>query len=319
MRQGKLIISLDFEMMWGVRDKRSVLSYGKNVAEVRTVIPRLIEMSDKVGIHLTFGIVGMIMLKGKKELMENYPSIQPSYDDSNKSPYGYYIEQMSEGEEKYHFAPDLVKYIKTNPQHEIGSHTYSHYYCLEDGQTVDQFLEDLRMAQMVSRGRLRSIIFPRNQTNPDYLDVCRGQGFLTYRGNEQNALNIASVHDGIIKRALRLIDSYVNLTGYNTYPDELMLNTGIPMNIPASRFLRPYNKKLRMLDGLRLHRIKRAMTYAAKTGETFHLWWHPHNFGDHIEENFLFLSGIFEHYRVLNERYGMQSYTFSELFNVLHK
>lgn len=319
MQQGKFIVSLDFEMMWGVRDKRTIASYGNNISAVRRVIPRLIEMADKSGVHLTFGVVGMMMLKNKDELLNSLPSEKPSYVNIIRSPYGQYIEAMTKEDESYHFAPDMVAYIRQHPKHEIGSHTFCHYYCLEEGQSLSQFEADLAMAQKVSDVPLRSIIFPRNQTNSGYLAICHQQGFNTYRGNEKNKLNKAAAHDGIAKRALRLIDNYINITGSNTYTDVELLNTGVPMNIPASRFLRPYNSKLRMLDGLRLHRIKKAMTHAAKNGETYHIWWHPHNFGAHTEENFEFLAKIFEHYRVLTEKYGMRSYTFSELFRVLHK
>lgn len=317
--RGRFVISLDFEMMWGVRDKRTVSSYGNNIAAVRRVVPRLIEMADKAGVHLTFGVVGMMMLKDKKELLNSLPINKPSYENTIRSPYGQYIEAMAKEDERYHFAPDMVAFIRQHPQHEIGSHTYCHYYCLEKGQTLTQFEADLVMAQKVSDEPLRSIIFPRNQTNPDYLDVCRKHGFITYRGNERNKLNTASAHDGKVKRALRLIDNYINITGNNTYSDEEMRNSGIPMDIPASRFLRPYSSKLKMLDGLRLHRIKKAMTHAAKNGETYHLWWHPHNFGDHTEENFNFLAKIFEHYKLLYNQYGFQSVTFNELYNQLHQ
>ena len=68
MLQGKFVVSLDFEMMWGVRDKRTIASYGNNIAAVRTVIPLLVKMAEDAGVHLTFGVVGMLMLKDKKEL-----------------------------------------------------------------------------------------------------------------------------------------------------------------------------------------------------------------------------------------------------------
>ncbi len=319
MQKGNFIVSLDFEMMWGVRDKRTIISYGKNIAAVRQVVPRLIKMADEVGVHLTFGTVGMLMLNGKKELLANIPTDIPTYKIAIRSPYVEYIESMSAEDEPYHFASDMVAIIREHPVHELGSHTFSHYYCLEEGQTIEQFEADIRMAQKVAGGHLRSIIFPRNQTNPAYLEICHRHGFTTYRGNERNVLNTASAQDGKVKRALRLMDHYVNLTGSNTYSDEEMKATGAPMDIPASRFLRPYNSKLSFLDGLRLRRIKNAMTYAAKNGRTYHIWWHPHNFGDHTEENFAFLAKIFEHYKYLQEKYGFQSMTFSELYDCLHK
>ena len=54
------------------------------------------------------------------------------------------------------------------------------------------------------------------------------------------------------------------------------------------------------------------MTYAAQSEQTFHLWWHPHNFGRDLEANMSFLKRLLEHYRSLNEHYGMQSRTMAE-------
>lgn len=318
MNKGKFVVSLDFEMMWGVRDHRTISSYGENVAAVRKIVPRLIEMADEAGVHLTFGVVGMMMFTGKDELLRHIPDKLPEYKNKIRSPYGSYIDNMSLEDEPYHFAPDLVNLIKQHPQHEVGSHTFCHYYCLEEGQTLEQFEEDIKMAQKVTMGCLRSIIFPRNQTNEKYLAVCHKYGISTYRGNERNALNTPSAHDGLVKRALRLVDNYVNLSGYNSYSDEMIIGSGQPMNIPASRFLRPYSNRLRCLEGLRMKRIKNAMTYAAKHGETYHIWWHPHNFGKNTEENFAIYSKILQHYIMLHDRYGMQSMTMGELYEKLN-
>ena len=34
-----------------------------------------------------------------------------------------------------------------------------------------------------------------------------------------------------------------------------------------------------IINSLRLNRIKNEIIQAAKAGEIYHLWWHPHNFG----------------------------------------
>ena len=41
---GKFIISLDFELMWGVRDKKDKTTYGNNILGVHKVIPKLLEI-----------------------------------------------------------------------------------------------------------------------------------------------------------------------------------------------------------------------------------------------------------------------------------
>jgi hypothetical protein len=84
------------------------------------------------------------------------------------------------------------------------------------------------------------------------------------------------------------------------------------VNVPASRFLRLFNHRLRRLEGLRLHRIKAAMTGAARSGRGFHLWWHPHNFGADMRENLINLKEIIEHFALLRDRYGMETMTMSD-------
>jgi hypothetical protein len=54
------------------------------------------------------------------------------------------------------------------------------------------------------------------------------------------------------------------------------------------------------------------MTRAARSGRLFHVWWHPHNFGTHAEENLEFVRRLFEHFRHLRERYGFTSRNMGE-------
>jgi hypothetical protein len=86
----------------------------------------------------------------------------------------------------------------------------------------------------------------------------------------------------------------------------------LPIDIPASRFLRAYSPRLRILEPIRLARIKKEMTFAARTGRLYHLWWHPHNFGVNTELNLRFLRRILDHYRALHVIYGMESTNMGE-------
>jgi hypothetical protein len=54
------------------------------------------------------------------------------------------------------------------------------------------------------------------------------------------------------------------------------------------------------------------MEEAARSGRTFHLWWHPHNFGASTERNLDVLRIILRTYQVLAARYGMESQTMAE-------
>jgi hypothetical protein len=325
MANGKFVISLDFELMWGVRDKKDKTTYGENILGVHQVIPKLLETFKQHQIKATFSTVGFLFFKTKQELLDNIPAIKPTYNDANLSPYNGHLDSVGNDFESdlYHFAPQLIKQIQQYPEQEIGTHTFSHYYCLEPGQTIDAFKADLQFAIATAKKYnipLTSLIFPRNQFNTEYLRVCAELGIYCYRGNEHSWLYKAknAENESLFRRALRLLDAYINISGHNCYTDDY-LKSNSPVNIPASRFLRPFSNKLKVLDSLRLSRIKTSMTYAAKNNLTYHLWWHPHNFGINQKENFNFLHKILSHYVYLNQTFGFESITMSNLAtNIKH-
>lgn len=319
MNYGKFVISLDFELFWGVRDSRTISAYGSNILGVHTVIPRMLDFFGKYNIKATFSTVGFLFFDSKEELLNGLPSLRPNYINKDLSPYHGHFEMVGNNGEvdKFHFAPQLIQHIMQHPQHEVGTHTFSHYYCLEEGQNVNEFRADLEAAKQIAnkyRLQLTSLVFPRNQFNDEYLKACQEAGILCYRGNEHSWLYTAKSKDkeSLFRRACRLVDAYVNISGHNCYSDEY-LKSKLPVDIPASRFLRPYSKKLSILDGLRLNRIKSGMTHAAKNNLTYHLWWHPHNFGDNHDENFAFLENILKHFQFLQKTYNFQSQTMTEL------
>ena len=98
-----------------------------------------------------------------------------------------------------------------------------------------------------------------------------------------------------------------------------MLEGGEPANVPASRFLRPYNAKLGTFEPLKVRRIKNEILYAARNKELYHLWWHPHNFGSDMEQNLNNLEKILAFYADCHKNYGMQSYTMSEFSNLINR
>ena len=105
------------------------------------------------------------------------------------------------------------------------------------------------------------------------------------------------------------------MTGHNSYKLDQVKHS-IPFNIPASRFLY-WHSKLKKLETLRLKRILADLIYAAKWGEIYHLWWHPHNFGVNLNENIQFLEKIFKYFHHLKRNYKIISLNMSELANIV--
>ncbi|KAA0944382.1 polysaccharide deacetylase family protein [Sporosarcina sp. ANT_H38] len=315
--RGTFIISLDFELNWGVHDVFTLEQYEENLLGARIAIPKILDLFNQFNIHATWATVGMLGFKNKKDLLGNLPLLHPSYTNSNFSPYEK-LDSIGENEEQdpLHFGLSLIQKIAECPNQELASHTFSHYYCLEEGQTIEEFKADLKASlnnRITNGPPIQSLIFPRNQTNREYLQVCKENGIQSYRGNESSWIYKASRFnsEGPLKRLIRLVDCYLNISGYNTYPVNGVETEPI-VNLPSSRFLRPYSKKLIALESLRLRRIKNSIINAAKNGEVFHLWWHPHNFGKNIEENLQFLTEILHLVDKLRNDYGFESRTMAE-------
>lgn len=302
---GALVISLDFELHWGMRDKERPDGPMRNALHgAREAIPQMLECFERFGVAATWATVGMLFAQNSDELTAFEPEIRPLYANAKLAPWDEPV-GCSEADDPLHFAPSLIDAISGCPQQEIASHTYSHYYCLEPGQTVESFDADLSRATAIAARRgyaLRSIVFPRNQHNPDYADVLLDNGIVCYRGNPQSAIyrGTSQAH-----RLGRLVDSVVNVSGQNTIAWSTLLepDTGL-VNVPASFMLRPWSPRLARL---RERRICGCLTAAARRGEIAHLWWHPHNFGSNTVQNMAMLGRVLGHFARLRDQYGMES------------
>lgn len=319
-KKGVFTVSLDFELFWGVRDHRTIENYGKNIANVHSVVPELLKLFKEYNIHCTWATVGFLFCKNKEELEKIVPKKLALYENTTLDPYTYLRNSITL-EKIYHFAPELIKSIHSTPGQEIGTHTLSHYYTLEKGTDLASFRSDIEKAVQTGESngvKTNSIIFPRNQYSKEHLKICAANGIKTFRGTESSWIYATRNRDQETqwRRLARLMDSYINISGHHIGNPEMIENL---LNIPASRFLRPYSPKLKFLESLRLKRILSAMEVAAKKGGVFHLWWHPHNFGGYTKENFVFLIKILRHYDYLRNKYQMQSLNMIEIFELRKK
>jgi peptidoglycan/xylan/chitin deacetylase (PgdA/CDA1 family) len=318
------VISLDFELLWGMFDKVSIAQYGANIKGESQAIPEILSLFKQNEIHATWATVGMLMCEDKDELLSLLPkeSEQPSYPDMRVSSYTHIAEGSvgeNRGSDPYHYGAPLVREILQTPHQELGSHTFSHYYA-QDGAGNERTVfaadcEAFKKAAVKFNTLISSIVFPRNQTTAAALQICKEAGLLIYRGTPLHFLYTGkkeSEQTNPLLRILRLIDAYLNISGHHTQKLS-EVRGGVLDNVQGSRFLRPYSPSLRFFEWLRLSRIKNSMTYAAKHGEIFHLWWHPHNFGINRKENLENLKEIIEHFKTLKHEYGMKSATMEEV------
>lgn len=305
---GRFIISLDFELHWGGVEKWNLEEKRLYFLETRNVIPELLEIFARNNIRATWATVGFLFARDKQQLLEFVPSTLPSYKQKELSSYSI-VESIGENEKAapFHFAPSLIQQVIETPGQELASHTFSHYYCNEPGQTVAQFDADLKAAQTISQKNfgvsLKSLVFPRNQFNSAYLDVAKKNGIKVIRTNPD--VWFWNKNHGKLAPVFRAIDTLAPISKSVCF-DKAEEIDGL-VHLAASRFYRPYKESEKKIQRHKLNRIKNEMSYAARENKNYHLWWHPHNFGDYPENNKAQLLEIIEHFKILKDKYNFTS------------
>jgi hypothetical protein len=317
---GALVISLDFELHWGVRDRHSSEGpYRNRLLGARQAIPQILDLFEEFGIAATWATVGFLFAESRGEREGFSPAARPSYLDSSLNPYDEPTGE-SESDDPLHYASSIIEQIRTKPRQEIATHTFSHYYCLEAGASIRTFAADLQSAITIARRRgveLRSIVFPRNQVRPDYLQCLRESGVVAYRGNAPSWWHRPrSRHEeNFAVRAPRLADQYIAISASSPIPWAEVLQPGGLGNVPASMFLRSCSL-WPGLEALRLQRIMNGIHAAAEKRCIFHLWSHPHNFGLNTARNLAFLRKVLQSFSLMRRSHGMRSLSMMEVADI---
>lgn len=308
-RRAALILSLDFELDWGVRHAgRTVDADG-----TRRAVDALLTVFDAEDIAATWATVGFLFAADRQDRERHTPTTLPGYRDPALSPYADRTGN-SEADDPARYALSLLRSIGDTPRQEIGSHTYSHYFALAPGQRREAFADDLGSAQRVASAHgfaLRSLVFPKNQVNGAYLDLLPTHGFTCYRGRERGWRHAG---DALPQRAARLWQSYAGDAAALTAPWASVRAPSVagPVNVPGTAFLRPARPSAPLLDTLRIRRLQDALRLAAARNRFVHVWWHPHNFAAHLSKNMSDLRAVIRTVSELRDRGLIDSLTMAE-------
>jgi peptidoglycan/xylan/chitin deacetylase (PgdA/CDA1 family) len=319
--QGIFTISLDFELHWGVFDKRDRQKREANYKNTLRVVPQMLQMFADHDVHVTWATVGSLFVKNQQEWAQFRPDVEPDYAEERYSAYKWIQKNGMPSEYHWaHFCPEEVAMIETYRGQELGTHTFSHYYCLEQQSHPQAFDADLKAVQKVARakfnGSMRSLVFPRNQVSPKDLKVCYDNGIMAVRSNPSGWFWKPSTNDGAgkLRRLFRTADAYIQVGSVRTtYPlSSIRVTPGEPLQLPASRFLRPWQPKYEFANKMQIRRTCQELRSAASRGEVYHLWWHPENFGDYPEQNMNNLRIVLKQFKKCKEKYGMTSWNMGE-------
>lgn len=310
---GKFIISLDFELHWGGAEKWNLDEKKDYFLDTIRFIPELLKIFEENKIKATWATVGFLFANDKSQLIDLSPKVLPSYDNKELSYYDIFPSVgLNENIDPFHFAPHLIDLILKTKGQELASHTFAHYYCNESGQTVEQFDADLKAAQKIAQTNfditLRSLVFPRNQFNSAYLKVAHKNGIKVARSNPD--VWFWNNNYGVLTPLFRAFDTLFPISRSLSF-SSISIRDGVVL-LPASRFFRSYKSKESRIQRLKMSRIKKEMTYAAKNNEDYHLWWHPHNLADDIEKNREQLLEIITHFKTLEVKYNFTSCTMGD-------
>jgi hypothetical protein len=70
---GAFVISLDYELLWGVWDVTTKEKYGANILGVQQVIPALLKQFEQYNFKATFATVGILFSKDAAGLQSYIP------------------------------------------------------------------------------------------------------------------------------------------------------------------------------------------------------------------------------------------------------
>jgi len=264
------VLSLDFELRWGVLDRvaNDLTAYRKHLDGEADAVHGMLACFAAHGLRATWAVVGAVACDGWDEWTVRAPA-WPRYLDKTLAFDRNYRAADPKG--TLYFAPRLVEAVRA-AGHELASHTFSHVYFREPGFVRRDAEADTAAVQKLFRDRwgtrARSFVFPRNQVA--FTDVLTAHGFRAWRENPDapywNATTDAEQR--LWSRAQRLVDSVVPFGNRAT--------DHVGARQTASHFVR--FELPSALWKLHVHRI---VTDARRTGPgaVLHLWWHPHNLG----------------------------------------
>jgi len=311
------VVSLDFEQAWGREPNRIGPAEEAAFLGARRAIPRMLDLAERHATGFTWASVGLLFFDTREEMLACLPERRPTYADPQLDAYRRMTHVgRDERHDPLHFGRSLLLRIRDCPHQEIATHSFSHYYALEDGDDAEAFAADLLAAGRAAETlglRMKSLVFPRNQVNPRYLSVCRAFGLTSYRGAQPSPVHAARARseERPLQRLGRAADAYCPFAR-NSEVTRASVDDGL-VNIPASHFLRPAMPRMKVLNELQLARILGEMRRIARKGGIFHLWWHPQNFGADLDLNLDVLGRILKAYRDLADGFGMRSLTMAQL------
>jgi len=246
---GKLTISIDLELAWGVWDHVTPEDLRLAESAERPICAALIDLFDRHQVPATWAVVAAL-------LDEASAAARP-------------------GAQACWFAPDIVERLRRNTAgHEIGSHSGRHIYF--DGASAEAARADLDFARDIHRAHglaFDSFVFPRGAAG--HLDVVAGVGLKVFNYADVGWVETARRFGRRIGQVANLADKLLPVPPSPARAER----RGALIHIPKSMLLMGRNGPRRfVLPAVTRAKLEAGLRRAQASGGIFHIWFHPSNF-----------------------------------------
>lgn len=299
------VLSLDFELAWGMRDLLGDGAQHEECQKTRdVVVPELLRLFEQYEMPATWCTVGQLFDEEiKSPVAEHFANMVPPTHAWLKKPWYDGVPSGNERDCSDYLGHSLLERIRaTKPVQEIGSHGFSHAIFGDPGCSracAQSEIEACIDRAQRSGDKLLSMAFPRNIAG--HVEVLAEHGFICYRGKEQNWFYGPNVPDAL-GRAVYFACVLARRFAHPVLPQRE--ESGL-WNIPGSMILMPahgFRKKIPMK--WRVERAARGLQQAVREKAVFHLWFHPINLAIETEGLLSALESILKiasHYRERGE------------------
>ncbi len=264
MTAGKLTISIDLELAWGVWDHLTPDDLRRAASDERPICAALIGLFDRYRVPATWAVVAALL----------------DADSARTGPKAAW------------YAPDIVEQVaRAKAGHEIGSHSGRHIYF--DTASAADAHADLAYAQEIHRTHgltFNSFVFPRAAGG--HLDAVAAAGLKVCNYADVGWVERARVFGRGAGKIANLVDKLLPIPPRAATVER----RGALAHLPKSMLLMGRNGLRRfVLPPVTRIKMRQGLAHAQATGGIFHLWFHPSNFYYRGEEQLATLGSFLAH------------------------
>lgn len=310
--RGTMVLSLDLELCWGRFDKIPIAVLDAESVQERKHIKQFLALLDRYEIPATWAMVGHLMLDGCSRDRDGHAHSEvmshAQYSWFAKDWYIYdpcTTVSLAPG----WYAPDILEWIReTRVSHEIASHSFAHIIYGDPECSPSVAEADLTAAIETAARKgitFRSFIFPRNKVG--HLEILRKLGISAYRGEDTPPTR--NVH-WIFLKPVNFVKQVLGFPPQPVRPEEVL--PGL-WNVPSNHIFIPRTGVRRILPRTsQARKAKQGIDQAVRTGELYHMWFHPWDLNRDTNAMFSGLEDVFSYARRMREEGVLDILTMGE-------